>query len=88
MDRSVRRYLSEIGRRGGEKSRRELSSEAARDMVRVREARRAFARFQTSCFWSFDPSRKIGISDVPWVVDQLRKHGGRAAWEAAARLCR
>lgn len=84
----VRRYLAEIGRRGGEKSRRELSSDSAREMVRVREARRAFARFKTSCFWSFDPQRTIGAADVSWVVEQLRKNGGRLAWEAAARLCR
>ena len=39
-------------------------------------------------FWPFDPKYRVGLSDVPWVVEYLRKHGGRAAWEAAARLCR
>ncbi len=57
-------------------------------MVRLREARKAFARFQTSCFWSFDSDRRIVASDIPWVVEQLRKNGGRQAWETAAKLCR
>ncbi|MBI3298794.1 MAG: hypothetical protein HYZ75_11555 [Elusimicrobia bacterium] len=88
MDRLIRRYLAEIGRRGGEKSRRVLSPETARDMVRLREARKAFRRFQTTCFWSFDPDRAVAASDIPWVVEQLRKNGDRRAWETAARLCR
>jgi hypothetical protein len=36
-----RRYLAEIGRRGGIRSRRVLDPETARHMVRIREARRA-----------------------------------------------
>lgn len=88
MDPKVRRYLSQIGRRGGTKSRRVLSPEAARDMVRLREARRAFVRFRTSCFWSFDPDRSITAADIPWIVEQLRKNGGRRAWEKAVKLCR
>ncbi len=84
----VRRYLQEIGRRGGIKSRRELDPVIARDMVRVREARRAFRQFRASCFWSYRPDLKIGIEDIAWAVEQLRKHGNRRAWEVAARLCR
>jgi hypothetical protein len=87
MDRNVRAYLAEIGRRGGRKSRRALGSEMARMMVRVREARRAYRRFHASCFWSFDPDYDIGRSDVAWVVAQLRKHGGRDAWEVSRKLC-
>ena len=37
----VREYLAEIGRRGGEASRRELSKSHARQMVAIREAKRA-----------------------------------------------
>lgn len=84
----LKRYLAEIGSRGGRKSRRELSPEAARDMVRVREARRAFRRFRASCFWSYRPDLVIRIVDVPWVAEQLMKHGNREAWHVAARLCR
>lgn len=88
MDRAIKRYLSEIGRRGGLKSRRVLPTEAAKEMVRLREARKAFARFRTSCFWCFDPDRRIQTADIPWVAEQLRKHGGREAWLVADRLCR
>ena len=84
----VSAYLSSIGRRGGRKSRRRLSAEAARNMVKVREARRAFREFHTSCFWSYDPNYEITLCDVPWVAEQLKRHGGRRAWEIGARLCR
>ena len=40
----VREYLAEIGRRGGETSRRELSKSHARQMVDIREAKRAALR--------------------------------------------
>mgnify|MGYP001604034677 CR=1 FL=1 len=87
MERRVREYLAEIGRRGGRKSRRDLDPETARMMVRVREARRMYRRFHTGCFWSFDPDYQVRSSDVAWVAEQLRKHGGREAWEAAGNIC-
>jgi hypothetical protein len=88
MNRRVKSYLAEIGRRGGRKSRRVLDSEAARGMVRVREARRSYRRFHAQCFWSFDPDYRVGPSDVDWVVEHLRRYGGRAAWDVASKLCR
>jgi len=88
VEQDVRAYLAEIGRRGGRKSRRKLDPETARAMVRVREVRRAYRRFHAECFWSFDPTYSIGASDIAWVAEQLRKHGGRDAWEAATKLCR
>lgn len=88
MERKVRAYLAEIGRRGGRKSRRALEPETARNMVRVREARRLYRRFHAECFWSFDPDYRVGPLDVAWVAEQLRKHGGRDAWEVASKLCR
>ena len=87
MERSVKEYLAEIGRRGGRKSRRVLDPDTARAMVRIREARRLYRRFHAKCFWSFDPDYRIGSSDVAWVAKQLRKHGGRYAWDAAGKLC-
>jgi len=88
MDPRVKSYLQLIGRRGGRVSRRELSREQARTMVKVREARRAFRRFHTQCFWSFDPNYVITAKDVPWVARQLMEHGGREGWELGAKLCR
>jgi hypothetical protein len=84
----IHRYLAEIGARGGRRSRRTLDPETARAMVRVREARRAFRRFRTMCFWSYRPDLEIGPADVAWVAEQLMKHGNRAAWLAGAKLCR
>ncbi|MDD5718209.1 MAG: hypothetical protein PHQ53_00805 [Candidatus Krumholzibacteria bacterium] len=88
MATQLRRYLAEIGRRGGRKSRRKLDPEQARMMVRVREARRAYRTYHARCFWSSPPNLAIGAVDVPWVAEQLMRHGGRDAWEKGARLCR
>lgn len=88
MQTEVRNWLAEIGRRGGRKSRRSLAPETAREMVRVREARRAYRRFHTECFWSFDPDYVVGPGDIVWVADQLKKHGGRKAWLLGSKLCR
>jgi hypothetical protein len=57
-------------------------------MVRVREARRAYRRFYHQCFWSYAPDHRIGAGDVEWVAEQLRRHGGRDAWDVAAKLRR
>ena len=88
MDPQVRRYLAEIGRRGGRKSRRKLDAEQARGMVRLREARRAFRLYHACCFWSSPPDLAISAADIEWVGEQLMRHGGREAWEKGAKLCR
>ncbi len=88
MDNTIRDYLAEIGRRGGTKSRRKLDPETARNMVRVREARRAFRKFHALCFWSYRKDLKIGLANIDWVVETLRKNGDMRAWKAAERLCR
>ena len=85
---SVREYLSAIGRKGGARSRRRLSSEDARDMVRVREARRAFRRFYAQCFWYMRPDLEVTLADIPEIVRGLRQNGGRQGFFLAARLCR
>lgn len=85
---SITRYLAEIGRRGGLKSRRTLDRATAQQMVRVREASRAYRRFHAACFWSYRADLRITAADVPWVAEQLMKHGDRRAWQAGARLCR
>lgn len=84
----IARYLARIGAKGGRKSRRTLDPETARNMVRVREARRAFARYRTRCFWSVRPDLQITLADVPWVAEQLMTHGDREAWRIGSRLCR
>lgn len=85
---SIKRYLAEIGSRGGRKSRRKLDPDTARTMVRVREARRAFRRYRVTCFWSCRPDLVITEDDVEWVAEQLMKHGNREAWNVGAKLCR
>jgi len=84
----VRRYLAEIGRRGGRRSRRTLDPDTARQMVRLREARRAFRRFHAACFWSSPPDYLLTPADIPWVARRLMTFGGREGWRLGARLCR
>jgi hypothetical protein len=88
MTPEVRSYLAEIGRRGGRRSRRVLHPDTARQMVRLREARRAFARFHARCFWSSPRTYVVTADDIPWVARQLMTHGGREGWRIGGRLCR
>ncbi len=87
VDPTISQYLATIGRSGGRKSRRKLDRKQARTMVRIREARRAFRAFHDCCFWSSPVDLKVMESDIPWVIQQLRRHGGRSGWERAERLC-
>jgi hypothetical protein len=87
MDKRIHSYLSIIGQRGGRASTRHLDTGTARDMVRLREARRAFRLFFTRCFWSCDPAFVVTARDIAWVAEQLMKYGGREGWERGARLC-
>jgi hypothetical protein len=88
MNDAVRAYMAEIGRRGGRRSRRALSPEAARQMVRVREARRAFRAFHARCFWSSPRDLAITAADLPWVAQRLKTYGGREGWRIGSSLCR
>jgi hypothetical protein len=81
----IRSYLSQIGRKGGSKSRRSLSPQQARLMVAVRLARQAYQDFRIQCFWSFG-DQIITPAKVAWVADQLRRNGNRSAWRRAARI--
>lgn len=87
MEKAVQEYLARIGQTGGRKSRRSLDPDTARGMVRVREARRAYRRFRTQCFWSYRPDLVIGKDDVKWVAETLMKHGNREAWRIGRSLC-
>jgi len=88
MSPEVRAYLADIGRRGGRRSRRALDSETARQMVRLREARRVFKRFRAQCFWSTPANYVVTAADIPWVARQLMTHGGQEGWRIGGRLCR
>lgn len=65
-----------------------LDPETARDIANIGEARRAFQRFHSLCFWSYRSDLPIMRADVPWVAEQLMKHGNHEAWRVAVRLCR
>jgi hypothetical protein len=88
MDKVVSDYLASIGEKGGCKSRRKLSGDQAKTMVRIREARRAFRHYYSQCFWSCNPDLVVSAEDVKWIGKQLMKYGDRKAWAKGAKLCR
>ena len=88
MDKKTKKYMAEIGRKGGKKSRRTLDPETARMMVKVRMAQQAYKKYYVPCFWSYSNDIKITVDKIPWVVSQLRKRGDQTMWEVADRLCR
>lgn len=88
MKKLISQYMAKIGRKGGRISRRALSHDEALEMVRVREARRAYKKFYARCFWSYSPDMVIGKEKVSWVGERLMKLGGMDAWRAGAALCR
>jgi hypothetical protein len=88
VTKEISAYFSALGRKGGAKSRRTLSSEAARKMVRVREARRVFREFHAQCFWYMRPDLDVTLEDIPELVRGLRQNGGRQGFFIAAKLCR
>jgi hypothetical protein len=83
---AMRAYFAEIGRRGGQKSRRALSREQAQNMVAVRLARSAYRRFGADCFWPYARDLRITTANAPWVAEQLRRNGNRSAWQTAIRI--
>ena len=58
------------------------------NLVRLREARRAFATFYSPCFWYLRENMTITLADVPEIVRGLRQNGGRQGFLLAAKLCR
>ena len=89
MNSAVKQYLATIGSVGGRVSRRDLSRSQAKQMVLVREARRAFRIFHTQCFWSFRRDYQVTAADIDWVAEKLLQYGNAAAQKKAEYLlCR
>lgn len=87
MKKQIVRYLSDIGRVGGKKSRRELTSDEAKKMVKLRDARKYYRLYHAQCFWSYSESYRITYEDIPWVAETLKKYGGRQLWMLGTKLC-
>lgn len=51
-------------------------------------AREALATYRTRCFWSLDPDFAVTLETLPIVIDALRRHGDRRAFQLAAQLYR
>lgn len=88
ISQEISSYLASIGRKGGIRSRRKLSTQQARGMVHIREAKKAFRMFHSQCFWYLDKDMKITSKDLPEIVRGLRKNGGQKGFLLADKLCR
>jgi len=88
MNPEIRKYLSKIGRKGGEASRRVLTQAQAKNMVRIREANRAFHKFYSRCFWHLNPDIKITRENLPLIIKGLRLYGGHQGFLTADKLGR
>lgn len=55
---------------------------------RLEVARRAFKELYAQCFWSYRRDWKVEEEDIPWIVRELRRHGGHRGYRIASDLCR
>ena len=55
--------------------------------ARIALAREAVATYRTRCFWSLAPGFVVTEETLPLVIAGLRRHGDRAAFLLADRLC-
>lgn len=85
---AISEYFAGIGKKGGARSRRALSSKDAKEMVRIRETRRAYRKYHAQCFWYMPPDMEVKPSDIPEIIRGLQKYGGRQGFLLAAKLCR
>ncbi len=82
-----RRFLAEIGRRGGIRSRRALTADQARAMVQSREARRAAVRFPGSPWFRADvPGCDLVAQGLRDLADQVVSDEALLVSMAAPRL--
>ncbi len=56
--------------------------------ARLELARRAFKEFYAQCFWSSDPTLIVEEADIPWIMRNLRLHGGHEGYRIVSELCR
>ena len=54
---------------------------------RLELARKAFKEFCAQCFWSYREDAEITEDKIPFVIRDLREHGGLAGYQIAAELC-
>ena len=67
------------------------TSTAEDDAARQRRlalAQQAFRDFFAECFWSSDPGHRVEERDLPWIIRNLREHGGHRGYRIVAELCR
>lgn len=55
---------------------------------RLALAAEALETYRASCFWSLSPDFRVSETTVPLIVEGLRRHGDRVAFQLADRLCR
>lgn len=57
------------------------------DSSLVEYAQECFNEFYAQCFWHLRKDLKVTISEIPLIVDGLKKYGGREGYIKAGKLC-
>jgi len=52
----------------------------------IEEAKQIYKIYYAKCFWSFKEDLKITMKEIPWIIEQLFKHGDTRAWQIAIEL--
>lgn len=55
---------------------------------RLALAAEALAAYRDRCFWFLAPDFVVSEITIPIIIEGLRRHGDRAGFQLAARLCR
>lgn len=79
--------MAQIGSKGGSKSKRKLSAEDARMMVKLREARRAYKKYYAMCFWHMKEDLIPKRKDLSIIAKYLKRYGDRQAYIIGRKLC-
>lgn len=82
----LRSYLSKIGKIGGSRSKRKLSSSDSFKMLALREASRAFKEYKKTCFWSFPNDFQVTQNNIPLISKTLKEQGNRKAFLKAQKI--
>lgn len=89
VDFARKKHLSTGGKESmkGDTSENEKGNPGNHAEERLRAAQAAFERYYTQCFWYMDRSLEVTESSLPKIVDGLRSHGDRRAFQIAEELC-
>jgi hypothetical protein len=55
---------------------------------KLRRAQEAYRKYHSQCFWFAPEDMEVSAEMLPFVIKELRLHGGHRGWKLAHELCR